>query len=82
MLMGRQNSMLTWMEQAGIAPADSAEKAAALHAARGKLRNSILIFRSGAMMMFPSNERFHRNPDQDLNKLWWDLVEKYQEVHG
>ena len=19
-----------------------------------------------------------RNPDQDLNKLWWDLVEKYQ----
>ena len=20
------------------------------------------------------------NPDQDLNRLWWDLVEKYQEV--
>ena len=20
------------------------------------------------------------NPDQDLNKLWWDLVEKYQEI--
>ena len=20
----------------------------------------------------------YENPDQDLNKLWWDLVEKYQ----
>ena len=22
----------------------------------------------------------YENPDQDLNKLWWDLVEKYQMV--
>ncbi|NJK84877.1 MAG: hypothetical protein HC906_01760 [Bacteroidales bacterium] len=22
----------------------------------------------------------YENPDQDLNKLWWDLVEKYQSV--
>jgi peptidyl-dipeptidase A len=23
----------------------------------------------------------YRDPDQDLNKLWWDLAEKYQELH-
>src|SRR5437870_9968984 len=23
----------------------------------------------------------YANPNQDLNKLWWDLVEKYQMVH-
>ena len=23
-------------------------------------------------------ESMYENPDQDLNKLWWDLVEKYQ----
>jgi peptidyl-dipeptidase A len=22
----------------------------------------------------------YENPEQDLNKLWWDLVEKYQQV--
>jgi peptidyl-dipeptidase A len=22
----------------------------------------------------------YENPDQDLNKLWWDLVERYQEL--
>ena len=23
----------------------------------------------------------YENPDQDLNKLWWDMVEKYQGLH-
>ncbi len=23
----------------------------------------------------------YRNPDQDLNKLWWDTVEKYQKIN-
>ncbi len=22
----------------------------------------------------------YQQPDQDLNKLWWDLVEKYQNI--
>ena len=28
--------------------------------------------------MFRFEKSMYANPDQDLNKLWWDLVEKYQ----
>ncbi len=28
--------------------------------------------------MFRFEKELYRDPNQDLNKLWWDLVEKYQ----
>jgi peptidyl-dipeptidase A len=28
--------------------------------------------------MYRFEKALYENPDQDLNKLWWDLVEKYQ----
>lgn len=30
--------------------------------------------------MFRFEKSMYENPDRDLNKLWWDLVEKYQLV--
>jgi len=30
------------------------------------------------MVVFNFERNLYKNPDQDLNKLWWDLVEKYQ----
>jgi peptidyl-dipeptidase A len=30
--------------------------------------------------MYRFEKSMYENPDQDLNKLWWDLVEKYQMV--
>ena len=30
--------------------------------------------------MFRFEMEMYRNPEQDLNKLWWDLVERYQLV--
>ena len=30
--------------------------------------------------MLRFEKAMYENPDQDLNKLWWDLVEKYQLV--
>ena len=32
------------------------------------------------MVVFNFEKNLYENPDQDLNKLWWDLVEKYQFV--
>jgi len=29
-------------------------------------------------VMYRFEKSMYENPDQDLNKLWWDLVEKYQ----
>ncbi|MFH2106543.1 MAG: M2 family metallopeptidase [Candidatus Micrarchaeota archaeon] len=37
-----------------------------------------LIFSSWAQVMYRFEKSMYENPDQDLNKLWWDLVEKYQ----
>jgi len=37
-----------------------------------------LIFARWAMVMYEFEKQLYADPDQDLNKLWWDLVEKYQ----
>lgn len=37
-----------------------------------------LIFARWAMVMFNFEKAFYADPDQDLNELWWYLVEKYQ----
>ena len=31
-------------------------------------------------MVFRFEKALYANPGQDLNKVWWDLVEKYQEI--
>ena len=39
-----------------------------------------LIFARWAMVMYEFEKQLYANPDQDLNSLWWKLVEKYQFV--
>jgi peptidyl-dipeptidase A len=39
-----------------------------------------LIFVRWAMVMYDFEKQLYANPDQDLNSLWWDMVEKYQLV--
>ncbi len=39
-----------------------------------------LIFVRWAMVMYDFEKQLYANPDQDLNLLWWDIVEKYQLV--
>jgi len=43
-------------------------------------RNHLLIFSRWCQVMFRFEKELYGNPDQDLNRLWWDLVEKYQEL--
>ena len=37
-----------------------------------------IVFSRWSQVMFRFEKSMYENPDQDLNKLWWDLVEKYQ----
>lgn len=37
-----------------------------------------LIFSRWSQVMMRFERALYENPDQDLNTLWWDLVEKYQ----
>ncbi|HPG40765.1 MAG TPA: M2 family metallopeptidase [bacterium] len=39
-----------------------------------------LIFARWAMVMYFFEKELYANPDQDLNTLWWNMVEKYQFV--
>jgi len=40
-----------------------------------------LIFARWVMVMYNFEKELYANPDQDLNALWWRLVEKYQFVN-
>jgi peptidyl-dipeptidase A len=42
------------------------------------LRMTQLVFSRWAQVMYRFEKSMYANPDQDLNKLWWDLAEKYQ----
>lgn len=42
------------------------------------LRYRLLIFSRWCQVMLRFEKSMYENPEQDLNKLWWDLVEKYQ----
>jgi len=42
------------------------------------LRLEQLTFSRWVQVVYRFEKVMYENPDQDLNKLWWDLVEKYQ----
>ncbi len=44
------------------------------------LRFQQVLFARWAMVMYNFEKQLYVNPDQDLNNLWWELVEKYQFV--
>jgi peptidyl-dipeptidase A len=39
-----------------------------------------IIFARWAMVMYYFEKQLYANPEQDLNSLWWQMVEKYQLV--
>jgi peptidyl-dipeptidase A len=80
MLFGRLSKSGAWQAQMGIAPADAAERRRLGEAGAKVLRNQLLIFSRWCQVMLRFEKGLYENPDQDLNKLWWDLVEKYQMV--
>ncbi len=47
-------------------------------AARSSLRAEKLIFSRWTQVMLRFERGMYKNPEQDLNKLWWDLKKKYQ----
>lgn len=64
-----------WLKSMGV----KVEKPEAFDAtAKKMLRNQLLIFSRWCQVMLRFEAALYANPEQDLNKLWWDLVEKYQ----
>jgi len=71
----RFSKQRAWIEKMGITVADGK---AFDEAAKKVQRNQLLIFSRWCQVMLRFEKSMYENPDQDLNKLWWDLVEKYQ----
>jgi peptidyl-dipeptidase A len=64
-----------WLEKMGVKVEDGA---AFDEAAARSLRHRLLIFSRWCQVMLRFEKSMYEGPEQDLNKLWWDLVENYQ----
>ncbi len=78
MFFGRLSRNAAWMQQMlGL----SDEQRAKVEKVSGKyLQFQQVLVARWIMVMYNFEKQLYANPDQDLNTLWWDLVEKYQFV--
>jgi len=77
MMFERLAKRRAWLEKMGVAVADGKS----FEATGSKmLRYQLLIFSRWCQVMLRFEKGMYENPDQDLNSLWWDLVEKYQQL--
>jgi Oligoendopeptidase F len=76
MLFGRFATNPQWMVDMLKISSEDAKKIQ--EPARNTLRLQQIVFSRWAQVMFRFEKSLYENPNQDLNKLWWDLVEKYQ----
>jgi len=78
MYFGRLSQDPVWMKHAlGL---DEREVEELTVAVRKSLRMKQLIFARWCQTMFHFERALYSDPEQDLNRLWWDIVERYQFV--
>ncbi|HEV3136449.1 MAG TPA: M2 family metallopeptidase [Pirellulales bacterium] len=75
MMFERFSKSGEWLEQMGVSVPDA--KVYSDTGAKMR-RNQLLIFSRWCQVMLRFEKELYGNPGQDLNRLWWDLVEKYQ----
>lgn len=79
MLFGRLSSNPSWIRHMLGLSDQQVDQITGPCKDQARLRQ--LIFARWAMVMYEFEKRLYADPDQDLNQLWWDLVERYQLVH-
>jgi peptidyl-dipeptidase A len=76
MIFGRFSSNPQWLKD--VVGISEQEKTKIAENCFKTLRLEQLVFSRWAQVMYRFEKEMYKNPEQDLNKLWWDLVEKYQ----
>ncbi|MGE5295674.1 MAG: M2 family metallopeptidase, partial [Solirubrobacterales bacterium] len=76
MFFGRLSRNPAWMQQ--MLDLSDAQRAEIEKVSGEYMQLKQLIFARWDMVMYYFEKEMYANPDQDLNKLWWDMVEKYQ----
>ena len=75
-MFGRLATNPKWMTDMNIIAKEESEKIS--DDSRKALRLQMLVFSRWAQVMYRFEKSMYENPDQNLNQLWWDMVEKYQ----
>lgn len=76
MMFGRFAGNPDWLVEVAGVPRKEVEKLADNCLKSQRLEQ--LVFSRWAQVMYRFEKSMYQNPDQDLNGLWWQLVEKYQ----
>ena len=78
MFFGRLSRNAAWMQQMLKLSDEQREEIEKVSGKYAQLKQ--LIFARWAMVMYNFEKQLYANPEQDLNALWWQTVEKYQFV--
>lgn len=78
MLMGRLPLDGTWLRDVVGVPATEVQQIMPVLQARQRL--GMLIFVRWVLVMVHFERALYTDPEQDLNSLWWDLVERFQQI--
>jgi peptidyl-dipeptidase A len=76
MFFGRLSRNPAWMQK--MLGLSKKQRAEIEQVSRKYLLFQQVLFARWAMVMYHFEKQLYADPDQDLNSLWWDLVEKYQ----
>jgi peptidyl-dipeptidase A len=78
MFFGRLSRNPAWMQQMLELSDQQRMEIEKVSAKYAQLKQ--IIFARWDMVMYDFEKQLYANPDQDLNSLWWQMVEKYQLV--
>jgi peptidyl-dipeptidase A len=78
MLFGRLSRNAAWLTHYAGVPADEAETVAA--SAAEEQRSQLLVFARWVLVMTHFEREMYRDPTQNLNRLWWQMVARYQGI--
>lgn len=78
MFFGAKARTPLWMIE--FAKADPEKVNAVADALKQQRRREQLLFARWCIVMLHFEKALYENPDADLNTLWWDTVEKYQQL--
>lgn len=77
-LFGRNSRNINFLKRYSSKKIDSSELENIAFETSNMLKLKQLIFFRWSQVMFNFERQLYKNPEQDLNKLWYNLVKKYQ----
>ncbi len=78
LFMGRLTKNADWLHRyAGVEAGEAARIAAS---AKREMRDHLLVFMRWCFVMAHFERELYRDPEQDLDALWWEQVETWQNV--